>query len=333
PLDARPAGVPVTGPVLGAPGPAAPAAPPAPPLAAVPVGKRPDFLVDLYLATRALRDRGAPGATRVPDPLAEDPTAAPLAATAAAVAARWDAIVAKDDTDAKRAARLVQEVDAALTGDGLLQMGAIADWMTRAGETLRRAGTFPGDAISTVFAELRPAINNLVAAFIGDVLVYLETRGTAGQPGPIQVRVLDALKTAQAHKTATGERIVVVTHSMGGQLLYDALTHFAPADPALAGLVVDHWISCGAQVSYFAEVGVFRGQPGTRAPQKLPRPASVAAWTNYYDRNDLVGFVMAPVFDGVTDIEYDTGYGLAFAHTGYLGRPSFFEAVAARIGG
>ena len=27
----------------------------------------------------------------------------------------------------------------------------------------------------------------------------------------------------------------------------------------------------------------------------------------------------------------DTCYGLAFAHTGYLVRPSFFEAVAARL--
>jgi hypothetical protein len=45
----------------------------------------------------------------------------------------------------------------------------------------------------------------------------------------------------------------------------------------------------------------------------------------------LVGFIMAPVFDGVTDKAYDTGFGLAFAHTGYLGRPSFFEAMAAEL--
>ena len=40
---------------------------------------------------------------------------------------------------------------------------------------------------------------------------------------------------------------------------------------------------------------------------------------------------MSPVFDGVQDVEYDTGYGLAFAHNGFLARPSFFEALADRI--
>ena len=82
----------------------------------------------------------------------------------------------------------------------------------------------------------------------------------------------------------------------------------------------------------FAELGLFRGQPADiLSPGKLPRPGAVAAWTNFYDRNDLVGFIMEPVFAGVTDLEYDTGYGLAFAHTGFLARPSFFEAAAARL--
>jgi hypothetical protein len=33
----------------------------------------------------------------------------------------------------------------------------------------------------------------------------------------------------------------------------------------------------------------------------------------------------------VTDLEYDTGYGLAFAHTGFLARPSFFQELADRL--
>jgi hypothetical protein len=215
----------------------------------------------------------------------------------------------------------------------LLAQGGFADWTTRAGETLRRAALWPADAVSTVFAEMRPTVNEFIAYFIGDVLAYLHERGGAsGPPGVVPRRVLDELAQAHARKQQFGEKIVVVTHSMGGQLLYDALTFFAPAEPALAGLEVDHWISCGAQVSLFAELALFRGQPTDVAPpRRLPRPASVKAWTNFYDRNDLVGFVMEPVFEGVTDTEYDTGYGLAFAHTGYLARPSFFEAVAARL--
>ena len=85
-------------------------------------------------------------------------------------------------------------------------------------------------------------------------------------------------------------------------------------------------------MSLFAELCLLKGQPAAAAaPSKLPRPDAVLSWTNFYDPNDLVGFVMDPVFACVTDKVYNTGYGLAFAHTGYLGRPSFFEALAAEL--
>jgi len=117
---------------------------------------------------------------------------------------------------------------------------------------------------------------------------------------------------------------------MGGQLFHDAISHFAPNDPSLADLQVDHWITCGSQVSFFAEMRLLKGQADLRAPQKMARPAKVTAWTNFYDCNDLVGFVMSPVFEGVSDIEYNTGYGLALAHTGFLSRPSFFKGWPTR---
>src|SRR5262245_16659332 len=190
---------------------------------------------------------------------------------------------------------------------------------------------WPADALGTVFAELRPAAHEFIAYFIGDVFAYLNEREVGGGPGEIPRRVLAALKSAHARKKQTHEPIVVVTHSMGGQLLYDAVTFFARSDPELSGLVVDHWISCGSQVSFFAELGLFKGQGDEAKPRKLHRPDPVAAWTNFYDPNDLVGFVMGPVFDGVSDVEYNTGYGLVLAHTGFLARPSFFEEMAKRL--
>lgn len=322
------------GPVLGRPSPVT-VPPPESALSSVPRERRPDLLVDLYLALQTQRDqekrRQQPGAATQVDPIADFPRLARLAPAAATVAGDWDRIVASESTEDGRAARLIREVEAYLDGDRLLAQGGLSDWMTRAGETLRRAAAWPGDATSTVFAELRPVVNEFVAYFIGDVLSYLHRRGT-DMPGEVPRRVLAALGNAHARKQRTGEKIIVVTHSMGGQLLYDAVTFFAPKDPALAGLEIDHWITCGSQVSLFAELGLFSGQPEDIAiPQRLPRPHIVAKWTNFYDRNDLVGFIMNPVFEGVTDTEYNTGYGLAFAHTGYLARPSFFEAIAARL--
>jgi hypothetical protein len=323
PLDAVAPTAPLAGPVLGRP--AAPAAPVAPPVASVPRERRADFIADLYLAVHPRRKPGE-------DPIAEDTHVAPLADAAAEVAGQWDAIVASEGSDAMRAARLVSEVEKRLTGGGVVAQGGFTDWMIAAGEAVRRAAVWPGDAVSTVFAELRPVVNEFVAYFIGDVLAYINERDAAGAVGTVPRRVLDALRRAHQRKRDTGEKIVVVTHSMGGQLLYDALTFYALHDSGLHGLEVDHWLSCGAQVSLFAELCLFKGQPtNAAAPAKLPRPASARAWTNFYDFNDLVGFIMAPIFDGVTDKQYDTGYGLAFAHTGYLGRPSFFEAMAAEL--
>jgi hypothetical protein len=324
PLDAVAPGISPRGPVLGRP--ATPNAPSAPPLTTVPRERRADFIADLYLAVHPRRNRGE-------DPIAENAQVAPLADAAFEVATQWDVIVAGEANDAMRASVFVREVEKRLTGSQVVAQGGATDWMSAAGEALRRAAMWPGDAVSTVFAELRPVVNEFVAYFIGDVLSYMNERDTAGAAaGTIPHRVLEALRRAHRRKQETGEKIVVVTHSMGGQLLYDAVTFYAPRDPALRGLVVDHWLSCGAQVSLFAELGLFKGQPNdVEAPAKLSRPGFVDAWTNFYDLNDLVGFIMAPIFEGVTDKSYDTGYGLAFAHTGYLGRPSFFEAMAAEL--
>jgi hypothetical protein len=197
PLDAAASAAPPIGPVLG--GPAAPAAPAAPPLASIPRERRADFIADLYLAVHPRSKRGE-------DPVAEDAHVAPLADAAAEVAGQWDAIVVTEATDAMRAARFVSEVEKRLTGSGVLAQGGFAEWMIAAGEAVRRAAVWPGDAVSTVFAELRPVVNEFVAYFIGDVLAYMNERDAAGAAGTVPRRVLEALRRAHQRKQATGER-------------------------------------------------------------------------------------------------------------------------------
>ncbi|KRB86707.1 hypothetical protein ASE00_08480 [Sphingomonas sp. Root710] len=319
-FDRSPVAPIAAGPVLGAA--MVPEQEPVAPLSAVPREKRPDFLADLYLAC-------FPAGSR--DPIVDDPELAALADAAAAVADQWDSIAAHEADDAARARKLVARVDEALKGGTLIGMGGFAGWMEKAGEVVRRATTWPGDAVSTVLGEARPVMNEFVAYFVGDVFTYLTRRVDQGAPGPIPSRMLAALRRAQERKKATGEKIVVVSHSMGGQLVYDALAHFAAGDPVLDDFEVDHWITCGSQVSLFAEMQLFLGQALPLEGGKLAKPPRVKAWTNYYDRNDLVGFIMEPVFDDVKDQAYDTGYGLFFAHTGFLARPSFFKAIADRL--
>lgn len=307
------------GPVLDTP--AQPGQRPIPQLSSIPLADRPDFLADLYLACIPTGE----------DPIADAPEMAGLAAAAATVAERWDAIVASEQDDDVRARRLVAEVDAALKGSPLIGMGGFAAWIERADEVLRRAATWPGDVIGTIAGEARPKLNEFVAYFVGDVFTYLTGRGDRNAVGPIPNRILDALRIAQKRKKDTGEKIVIVSHSMGGQLVYDALTYFCVGDPDLDTIEVDHWITCGSQVSLFAEMQLFLGQQDITGGGKLPMPTRIKSWINYYDVNDLVGFIMEPVFQGVKDQDYDTGYGLIFAHTGFLARPSFFRAIADRL--
>lgn len=308
-----------SGPVLGAP-----VARPTrtPPLSSIARDRRADFLADLFLVVHPEGHET--------DPLAEHPRLAAIADAAAKAAERWDSVVAEESTEAERVQRLLDEVDRGLSSDGVRAMGG-GDWLSRAGETLRRAAGWPADAVSTVFGELRPALNEFVAYFIGDVLVYLQEREVDGKPGEIPSRLMNALKQAHRRKIETGEKIVVLSHSMGGQLFYDTINYFVDKDKSLDDLEVDHWISIGSQVSFFAELNLLKGQRNLSKSEKLARPHKVRAWTNFYDRNDFVGFIMKPVFDGVTDSEYDTGYGLAFAHSGFLSRPSFFRQVADTI--
>ena len=52
----------------------------------------------------------------------------------------------------------------------------------------------------------------------------------AAAPGPIPRVLMDELALAQTNKAARhGEPIVLLTHSMGGQIAYDVLTSFLPA--------------------------------------------------------------------------------------------------------
>jgi hypothetical protein len=297
----------------------------------LPSDRRADALADLYLAARSAGSEKAVAA----DLFTDDPRMAEIASAAADVAVRWTEITDGLIGDNAHAQALLNAVDQELKSDTLISAGGMEDWLSKAGEILRRATSVPGDLVSTAFGEARPIVSDFVANFIGDVLTYQNTRDSLdGTPGPIPQRILRALVSAHQQKEAKGERIIVVTHSMGSQIFFDAIAFYSTFVPELSGLMVDHWISCGCQVSFFAELGLLRGQSSVRAPDHLKRPRNVLRWTNYFDRNDLFGFVMRPIFgdEDVVDLEYDTGYGLALAHSGFLARPSFFETMAKAVG-
>lgn len=179
------------------------------------------------------------------------------------------------------------------------------------------------------FSTVRRPLEDFVPLFLGDVLAYLGGRGTPGQPGPVMRRVIDGLLEARAG-AAAGEPLVVLTHSMGGQLLYDALTAFLPAEPRAAGLRVDFWCACGPQVGLFRELGQFveRGPLPTRA--LIDSPHAGYFW-NVWSYSDLLSFRAEGVIAGAHDVAFPFPASVRSDHLSYLHSPDFFRALGAKI--
>jgi hypothetical protein len=284
-----------------------------------------DELSDLLteLIHGAIGDTGAASALCVAaDAIARDPTVRSQLATQP---------TAIDEADYLLKAIERQSAGSSLIGQGT---GLGAKLRDRLSEAVKRGGSAPAYAASLVAAEIRPWLNELASLFIGDVLEYLNKRGDAQQPGPIPQLVLDALDKAHRDKlTKHGEPLVVITHSMGGQLIYDAVTHFIPNAAQYKGIKIDFWCATASQVGFFEELKLFKlRSDAVKAPKLMPFPhAHLGVWWNVWDTNDFLSYTAQSIFDGVQDESYDSGLSLVTSHSGYLRRPSFYRKLSAKL--
>lgn len=114
-------------------------------------------------------------------------------------------------------------------------------------EVRRRSLWMPTHLASKAASRARHLMSTEVVEFLGDALVYFAARGTAAEPGPIVRRVLGGLEAAAgAQAERGGEPLVVFSHSMGGQIIYDLVTHFLPTLDANAR--IDFWAAASSQV-------------------------------------------------------------------------------------
>ena len=116
---------------------------------------------------------------------------------------------------------------------------------------------------------------------------------------------------------------------MGGNIVYDILTSYAP------DLKIDLFVTVGSQVGLFEELSLFQSSQRWRKndppPKLVSRPANVSNWLNVYDPMDPVGFAVERVFAEARDLEYRTGVGLALAHTHYFTYPDFYRRLSVRV--
>lgn len=232
--------------------------------------------------------------------------------------------------------------------DELVGMGGgwFPDLKDQLNELLDRANQTPGFVVARLLGELRPALNSGVTLFIGDVFVYLANRLRSGssailQPGTIPEQLLTALRRArslqqQAETEGRHEPIVVLTHSMGGQIMYDTVSTFLPQLPDYQDIRVDFWCATASQVGLFEEMKLFLASNpmyskarGNKVP--FPDRRYLGGWWNVWDVNDILSFTAEPMFEGLDDEFYDSGSSLLNAHGGYLERPSFYRTFADKL--
>ena len=191
-----------------------------------------------------------------------------------------------------------------------------------------RAKGLPGRATSTfVLSTYREKLNKNLTRFLGDVFVYLKNRDVNQAPGPIVDDVLSAIRGAP--RSSPDEPLIVLTHSMGGNIFYDILTSYEP------DLRVAAWISVASQVGQFEEMKLFKtSDRNLRGPAKV---ASIAPrlgyWLNVYDPADMLSFKAAPIFADVKDEEFHTGDTALKAHGAYFKRASFYHMLRERLEG
>jgi hypothetical protein len=258
---------------------------------------------------------------------ANDQQAADLAELAAGLAPRlWKADPpewlsrARDDIDLLN--RLYAESPAPAAEEEAF--GRISRGWQRAREGVSRVRTAVPAATGRVTGPaLRPRLNDEFATFIGDVLVYLERSGAEGARSAILGAVASEIERAVRDRSERNQ-VVVIAHSMGGNIVYDLFSHYR------TDLGCDALVTVGSQVGLFQELDLFAAKhPEIQSPNEtVPRPPQVKRWLNVYDRNDLLGFATARIFDGVEDYEYSTGKGLLKAHSTYFVRPSFYIRLA-----
>ncbi|MEG4205478.1 hypothetical protein QUA20_16275 [Microcoleus sp. Pol7_A1] len=238
-------------------------------------------------------------------------------------------------------------------------------------EVGKKLHDLPGYFFGRFVDPLRKPLNESVTLFLGDVFFYLAKRGTADNPGKISYQLLNTLEEAHKDKIAKGgEKLIVFSHSMGGQLVYDMVSYFLPQMSQLPqytthtykDIYIDFWCAAASQVGLFKEMNVFKqdddGQSASSNQEFLELDLGVEVlereatkvgakrssiekvefpsdylniWWNLWDDNDYLSFTAEPLIKEVFDDLYDSGKSPVSSHTNYFDDPEFYKEFALLI--
>lgn len=228
-------------------------------------------------------------------------------------------------------------------------------------EARKKLIDLPGYLFGRIVDPLRKPLNENVTLFLGDIFFYLARRGTAENPGKITTQLLEKLIEAHKIKVETGEPLIVFSHSMGGQLVYDMVSYYLPKMSQVPGherlkdISIDFWCAAASQVGLFKEMEVFKqdddGSSATSKQEFLELDLGVRAWKgkiepivpidfpsehlniwwNLWDDSDYLSFTVEPFVKEVFDDLYDSGKSPTLSHTSHFDDPDFYKEFALLI--
>ncbi len=197
-----------------------------------------------------------------------------------------------------------------------------------------------GYQVTRRFDPLRTELNKVTTLFLGDIFFYLSRRGEVNKPGAITKEVLSKLKEAQNNKLQrNNEPLIVLSHSMGGQLMYDIVSYYLPEMVKIPeyqdyrNIYIDFWVAAASQVGLFKEMKVFKEDENSESasiPVAFPSK-HLGIWWNLWDCNDYLSFTVKPFVEDVFDDMYDSGKPATKAHSAHFNDPDFYRELAQHI--
>lgn len=178
-------------------------------------------------------------------------------------------------------------------------------------------------AAAAITSPMRKLFHERLFLFIGDSFLYFGQRGTPQAPGPIVQKVSAALDEAWQKRSASDSELIVVAHSMGGNIMTDIASHFR------TDREIDILITVASQFPLFADLHMFPGLDSRSRP--IGKPPNVKRWINFYDVNDVFGFTANPMFDGVEDIDFASGRVGITTHADCFKFVSLYERMAEAV--
>lgn len=169
-----------------------------------------------------------------------------------------------------------------------------------------------------------------LAVFLGDAIIYLKG-DRRGDPRFKLIRdvIKKELQKAAIKARISSDKLIVVGHSMGANILYDMIS-----DPELVKemeteigsmLDIDLFLSVGTQVGLLNDLGLF-------GPKPLARPSCCKRWWHIFNQMDVLSFGIGEHSDHYIDqFSCDTNANILDAHNAYFTSPVFQRRLYKRL--